>query len=464
MSQLAPLVARHATDPIAFITQHIDSLDGYRGVIHAETFLSHVHSLAQQLPVNTHIINLCGNRYLFMVSICAAMLRKQINLLPPNKNVATQQRLSQRYADAYVLHDGIDVDEGIPSLNLQHIKINQTSVSAANNVDIPLDQLALISFTSGSTGDSQPNHKTWLTLNQSTSMNRRYMLPEVKQLYYVLATVPGQHMWGLETSVLMALFTDTCVVDAKPLFPSDISEALNMLPEPRVVVSTPVHLRALSASGLAFPNVDVVLCATSPLTDKLAQQVEALFDAHLHEVYGCSEVGSMAIRKTAHDQRWLKFDGISFIPAGQKTSNIASNTIVASTQYLDQSIELSDQIELYEDGYFRLLGRSSDMVDIAGKRGSLAEINKVLLTFEGLLDGIVIFPQQERAVPRLAAIVSLKDGYSAEQLKTHFRKYLDGVFVPRPIFYVEQLPREENGKLARKKVDALYTELTQKKN
>ena len=464
MSQLAPLVARQATEPIAFITQNIASLDGYLGVIHTETFLSHVHSLAQQLPEHTHIINLCGNRYLFMVSICAAMLRKQINLLPPNKNIATQRRLSQRYVDAYVLHDGVEVDDGINSLNLKNIKLNQSNDSKIGNVDIALDQLALISFTSGSTGDSQPNQKTWLTLNESTIMNRRYMLPNIQQLYYVLATVPGQHMWGLETSVLMALFTNTCVVDAKPLFPGDIFDALNLLPEPRVLVSTPVHLRALSGSGLNFPNVEVVLCATSPLTELLAQQVEELFLADLHEVYGCSEVGSMAVRKTAHDERWLKFDGISFSPQDKEGPNSVSNTIIASTDYLDQFITLSDQIELNEGGYFRLLGRSSDMVDIAGKRGSLAEINKVLLTFEGLLDGVVIFPKQERAVPRLAAIVSLKESYKPEQLKMHFRKYLDSAFVPRPIFYVEKLPREENGKLARKKVDVLYAKLVQKKS
>jgi len=53
-----------------------------------------------------------------------------------------------------------------------------------------------------------------------------------------------------------------------------------------------------------------------------------------------------------------------------------------------------------------------------------------------------------------------KEGFSKEQLKAHFRKYLDNVFVPRPIFSVEQLPREENGKLPRKKIDALYAQLS----
>ncbi len=457
MSQTTPLVARQASDPIAYITQNLASLEGYKGIVRTDTFLSHVQALANQLPEKKHIINLCGNRYHFMVSICAAVLRKQINLLPPNKNIATQRRLSERYEDAYVLHDGIDVDPELLSVDLQEIVLTSDGVELSSTAmpEVPLEQLALISFTSGSTGDSKPNEKTWRTLTDSTAINRRYMLPDNDKTYHILATVPGQHMWGLETSVLMALFSKSCVVDSKPLFPSDIQSTLAALPEPRALISTPVHLRSLAASDLQFSKTEIVLCATSPLTQTLAQDIERVFEADLHEVYGCSEVGSMALRKTAKEQEWQKFEGIHF--------EESDNQVLASTDYLPIKIALSDKIAMDDTGRFKLLGRSSDMVDIAGKRGSLAEINTVLLQFEGLLDGVVIFPEQDRAVPRLAAMVVLKGGYSGEQLKAHFREYLDSVFVPRPIFYLDALPREENGKLPRKKVDALYAQLTTKK-
>ena len=278
------------------------------------------------------------------------------------------------------------------------------------------------------------------------------MLPDLDKTYSILATVPGQHMWGLETSVLMALFSSACIIDSKPLFPADIQSVLLNLPAPRVLVSTPIHLRALAESDLSFPKIEIVLCATSPLTSDLALKVEQQFNAELHEVYGCSEVGSMALRKTAKEEMWLKFDGIHFASFENKT--------IASTDYLPESIELSDQIALDENDRFYLLGRSSDMVDIAGKRGSLAEINKVLLQFEGILDGIVLFPEQNRVTPRLVAIVVLKKNWTKEQLKAHFGKYLDSAFIPRPIFNVEQLPREENGKLPRRKVDELYKVLS----
>jgi len=328
MSEATALINRQLKEPIAFITQEVSAINGFKGVISTATFLSHVKALAAKLPEKKHIINLCGNRYLFLVSVCAAVLRKQINLLPPNKNIATQERLAQRYQNAYVLHDGIDVHKDLEQLNLSEINILGYQFDEQLELDaieqIPLEQLAIISFTSGSTGDSKPNLKTWQTLISSTKINRQYMLSDLKTSYHIL------------------------------------------LPAPIALVTTPVHLRALVESDLDFPKADIILCATSPLTQDLARRAEQKFQAELREVYGCSEVGSMALRKTGTETKWLKFNGIQFSSNQGKT--------IASTEYLPAEIELNDRIVLDENNRFELLGRSDDMVDIAGKRGSLTEI------------------------------------------------------------------------------------------
>ena len=456
MSLTSSLTSRQAKDCIAFVSKELPSLNLRTGFISTETFLSHCYSLASQLPEKSHIINLCGNRYLFLVSLCAGVLRKQINLLPPNKNLATQESLSGRYDDAYILHDGVSVHDDLYSMNIEGLVLSENFFNwSSDEIEhIPLDQIALISFTSGSTGNSKPNIKTWQTLLESTKTNRQYMLPEKDKTFHILATVPGQHMWGLETSVLIPLFTPACLVDSKPLFPADIQHALSSIPEPRALVTTPVHLRALVNSHFEFSKLDYILCATAPLNQTLAKQSEVKFEAKLHEVYGCNEIGSMAIRKTVTESTWLKFDSICFQQEADK--------IIASTSYLPEPIEMSDQIELLKNDYFNLLGRSSDMVNIAGKRGSLTEINSILLQYEGVEDGVVIFPEQGQVVPRLVAIVVLKGDATKNELKQHFRKYLDDIFVPRRIFQVNGLPREENGKLPQKFLDQLYQKLINK--
>lgn len=404
------------------------------------------------MPEADYAINLCDNRYLFLVSMCAVAVRKQTNLFPSNKNPATQSRLAERYQSAYILHHGqAELSSNLSDFDISHVEWQ--AVSQGYQVpELSLEHVAVISFTSGSTGDAKPNLKTWRTLRDSTAINAAYMLPNNVDVFHHLATVPGQHMWGLETSVLMALFANVCLVDAHPLYPMDIVDLLERLPNPKSLISTPLHLRSLDAIDHKLPKLANVLVATAPLNQELAQRIEQKFDTQLREVYGCSEVGSMAVRRTAKTDIWTQFSGLIF------DANEAGEVTVC-TDYLPEKITLEDQLEMLEPGKFRLTGRVSDQVNIAGKRGSLLEVNNVLMKFAGLIDGVVFFPAQDRAVPRLVAMVVLKENASKGALRDHFKETLDAAFVPRPILLVGALPREDNGKLIKAKLLDLYHSL-----
>lgn len=448
--QTFPLLERNLTSAIAHLARPLPSLGGRNGIVEVADFLGHVHRLADQLPDSDHLVNLCGNRYLFMVSFCAAVLRGQVSLLPPNYNPATQVALAERHRNCYVLHDGIAVAEDLPELNLEHVALGGDGVQVVP--EIAGDQLAAISFTSGSTGQSKPNPKPWRTKFRGGQLNRRYMLPDAGLTRAsMLATVPGQHMWGLETSVILALMADLCVSDQRPLYPADICKLLSALPEPRLMVSTPVHLRAMVKSGLSFPRVERVLCATAPLDPSLAARVESTFGGTLYEIYGCSELGSMAGRRTVEGVPWSLFDAMQLTPSNDGT--------IATADHVPGTIQMQDLIEIHADRRFSLMGRQTDLIDIAGKRGSLKELNQVLTTMDGVVDGVVFLPTQSRAVPRLAALVVLDRGVTTKQVADHFRAHLDPAFVPRRIMEVEALPRAASGKLPDVQVTALYESL-----
>ncbi|QJR80939.1 acyl-CoA synthetase [Alteromonas pelagimontana] len=448
-----PLVTRRPDEAIAFLTKPVAGLSA--GKICTCTFLSHVERVASSLEKGEYAINLCENRYLFLVSFCAAILRSQTNLLPPNKNLATQEQLLQEYSNCYIIHDGCDTATSAKSVNLLTSNFDPAKEVDFDIPDIADDHLACISFTSGSTGRSKPNLKYWKTLHRSTAINYEFMIPPTDDTVYQLATMPAQHMWGLETSALMPLFKNVCMSDAKPLFPQDIVDTLGALPEPRCLVSTPVHLRALSATTEVPIPCHVVLCATSPLTSELACEIEQQFIAPLHEVYGCSEAGSMAVRRTATEKHWRRFDGIHF--------HIEGTTTTVTADHLPSSTVLQDFIKRIDDNHFTLAGRATDLIKIAGKRGSLFEINQTLLRFEGLKDGIVIFPESNSTIPRLCAIVALKPGVQKSSLIHYLKVHLDSAFVPRPVYVVDSLPRESNGKLLKIKIDDLYASLKRKR-
>lgn len=455
MAKVYPLVTRELSAPIAFITQPIESL-GLTSTekIDTRTFLSHVVAVSKVLKEGKHAINLCTNRYLFMVSFCAVILRGHTNLLPSNKNPSTQEQLSNVYEGSYIIHDGLDLASSIEQIDLSILHLSYEHEMGSYIPTISDKHLACISFTSGSTGKPKPNLKYWRTLHQSSSINYRHMIQNTGTTVFQLATVPAQHMWGLETSILLPLFHQVCVSDAQPLFPQDILDTIKVLPTPVLLVSTPTHLRALTASSPEPVPLSAVLCATSPLTPELAKKVESQFSCPLREIYGCSEVGSIAVRRTALEQEWLRFNGIRFEKSDKKT--------VVSAAHLPVSTTLQDNIILCSKQRFSLSGRDSDLIKIAGKRGSLLEINQVLLSFEGLIDGVIIHPEPSNASSktiRLCAVVVLKEGFDKSMLTAFLRERLDNAFVPRPVYIIPSLPRESNSKLLKSKLDKLLRSL-----
>ena len=115
------------------------------------------------------------------------------------------------------------------------------------------------------------NPKTWASVHTSTLQN----LAALADLHGdatlpVIATVPPQHMYGMEMSVLLPMLGDVAVHGARPFFPGDIAAALRDAPRPPLLVTTPVHLRTLVESEVTLPPLAAIATATAPLPQALA--------------------------------------------------------------------------------------------------------------------------------------------------------------------------------------------------
>jgi acyl-coenzyme A synthetase/AMP-(fatty) acid ligase len=101
---------------------------------------------------------------------------------------------------------------------------------------------------------------------------------------------------------------------------------------------------------------------------------------------------------------------------------------------------------------FLLAGRSAELVDVAGKHTTLGHLNHQLLSIEGVQDGIFVLPESEaETVGRLAALV-VAPGLRAEAIMIALRERIDPAFLPRPLILVNDLPRNNLGKLPRETV------------
>jgi len=415
--------------------------------IPVETFLGDVAALSRRLPSGGHVVNLCRDRYRFAVGFAAALCRRQVNLLPPNDMPGMLDQLAMDYPDVYCLTDAAQPDGPAifpyPS-SLPH------DPAARLVPRIPADHLAAVLFTSGSTGRPQPHGRSWGDLVNSTlSAGRRLGICSL-QGASLIGTVPHQHSYGLESLPMLALQHELVLHTGRPFYPADIIAELAAAPCPRVLVTTPLHLQVLLAEPATMPSVDLVLSATAPLSVPLAREAEQRFAGTLFEIYGCSEAGQIAVRRTALTQEWCCLDGIML--RQDSIGTWASGVPIA------EETLLSDVIELHDHARFSLHGRIADLVNVAGKRTSLAHLNHHLNAIDGVLDGAFVASDDDgSAVSRLIAF-AVAPGMSAEGIMASLRLRIDAAFLPRPLRLVAALPRNALGKLPRRDVMRLLAE------
>ena len=401
----------------------------------AGQFLAEVNALAARLPSARHVVNLCDDRYRFIVSFCAAAVAGQSNLLPGTRTPQAIAETLDAYPDSYVLAErALDPTPARQFLLPQSLRGNTASMPA-----LPPDRVVAIAFTSGSTGVPKANAKTWGAVCASSALNAGAVCANGAS--NIIATVPPQHMYGLELSVLLPLRSRAAIHAGHPFFPADIARALAQIPAPRVLVTTPHHLRALLRSDTDLPALTAIVSATAPLDAQLARAAEARFATRVIEVFGSTETCVIAQRRAARDEPWKLYPGVSLHPQPDGT--------LVDAPYFPAPTLLHDIVELLPPGRFRLCGRNGDLLEIAGKRASLGDLNRRLLAIAGVNDGVVFqLDADAGGVRRLAALV-VAPGMAAGEILDALRAGVDPVFLPRPLKIVAALPRNAAGKLPR---------------
>src|SRR5262245_49519725 len=420
--------------------------------VSVETFLQEVAQLADRLPERRHVLNLCVDRYRFTVGLAAALLRGHVTLLPPNETPDLIGRLAAQYPDAYCIGD-----RPLPAVALKTVDFPEAVAVATTPPRVPVVpelQPAVIMFTSGSTGEPVPSRKTWGSIVRTAHAECDVLGLHDWPGMALLGTVPPQHAFGLESTVMISMRCGFPLHAGRPLFPADVRAELASLPRPRGLVTTPVHLRVLLAEPDDLPPADFLLCATAPLSPQLAAAAEARFGAALHEIYGCTESGGIASRRTVAAAEWRALKDVWLRTDGRGTWVTGGP--------VETEVLLGDVIELKDRGEFLLHGRTGDLVNVAGKRTSLAHLNYHLNSIEGVRDGVFVAPEEEgEGVTRLVAYV-VAPGLTGEALMSALRQRIEPAFLPRPLHFVDALPRNATGKLPRRALDELDAGLARK--
>lgn len=381
----------------------------------------------------TKIINLCEDRYHFLVTFTASILERRTTIMPLNKSEGELARLKSSNKEVLLIDDA-----NIENICQTHMK--SLSDNFSWNIDlIPQNMIVAVLYTSGSTGTPTAHPKSWRQLlDGAQQVYTRFKFNQKSQIS-IIATVPPQHMFGFEMSIMLPLIYRAYIHHGQPFYPLDIQQALNEAPSPRILITTPTHLKTCIALDVDWNDIDKVISATSPLSKEDAYHVEDMMNTKAYEIYGCSEIGAIATRRLTRNPDW------KLLP--DYTLNIIDNKTTIKIPATSNPLPLPDRLETISDSKFKLVGRIADMVKIGGKRGSLAELTAHMKSLGGIADAIVFkHEHKDGHRERLAALVIARD-ITDKQLRKILATKIDRVFMPRPICFVETLPYTSTGKL-----------------
>lgn len=410
-----------------------------------------VLSIAEKLPANNvAVIPSFRDNHLFLACMAASLLARVPLLLLSDHSSTTLDRLRSRYDLLLATDDGDTVSHCAEIVQILHVTLGSNESKAVIDYCPAFNQLVLEASTSGSTGIPNTYYKNWSGLiAEADTIGRGLQLNDTGQ--HVISTVPLHHMYGFAYALFGPLRWGMSIDAERPVYPRDLSRVLASAPGPSWVVTTPTHLRAYVASTEQLPQLAGFICSAAPLPVDLAKLAEKRFKCPIIETYGSTETGAIAWRHPAHNDIWISYDALTVSMNGGLRVHAAH--LPAEGQIID------DRIEMLDERRFRIVGRSIDLIKIAGKRASLSELSDKLRAIDGVEDGAFLQPPnrfgQTEETARLAAFVVICNR-EPDAILAALRECIDPVFLPRPLIPVAQLPRNPNGKLPREALEKLW--------
>ena len=387
----------------------------------------------------------CEGRYGFSVALLAAWLSGKTAILPPN----TSDQALRAIREQYPLAGECDTQW---ACTLPGPAPTQATTRWA--VAVPGTHLGVRLYTSGSTGTPVVVAKSVANLvDEARTLARIIDWPRAP----VIGSVAPQHMYGLTFTVMLPWLAGLPWVDESPRFEGDLADVLARTGA-RTLISIPAHYRALLASSVDLDPIHCVSAAAA-LDSATAGAWETRYGQAILEIYGSTETGVIAMRRQCHDPRWRAIAGVDL--------SVDGNLLKVRSPYVGrdwaQGFQTADRVALHADASFDLLGRADSIVKVAGKRVSLAAVERCLMTYPGVSDAVAVAiasPALVRDQLILAAVAHpAAERVEISDIRRHLVDRLESVAVPRRIVVVERIPRNANGKAPRADLMALFGNL-----
>jgi long-chain acyl-CoA synthetase len=218
-----------------------------------------------------------------------------------------------------------------------------------------------------------------------------------------------------------------------------------------------------------LPNLRLCISAGAPLAATIAKKFGQKFKQPIHSFYGSSECGGICYDRYGTDfedgfvGKPMKDVELEIVEPSAESSQVRVRSAAVGDSYfpdpdkekLEGGVFVPDDLLARHGGGFKIVGRISDLINVAGKKVNPAEVEAELLQLNGVRQAVVFGRKSALRNEEVTACVVANSNVGESELLRFCRMRLSGWQVPKRIFIVDKIPVNERGKTSRREL-ALY--------
>jgi long-chain acyl-CoA synthetase len=296
----------------------------------------------------------------------------------------------------------------------------------------------LVLFSSGSSGRSKA------VLHDAHRLIDKFKT--LRQAKRTIAFLSFDHIGGVNT-LLHVLSNGGTVVTVSERTPGKVCQAIEQH-RVQVLPTSPTFLNLLlmsdAPSRFNLSSLDTITYGTEVMPEgTLARLHEKFPNATLLQTYGLSEVGILRSKSESSDSLWVKLGGEGVetrIVEGLlqiKSHSAMLGYLNAPSPFTDDGWFMTGDVVEERDGYFRIHGRQSDIINVGGEKVFPAEVEDVLQRLEGVADAVVYGEPNAIVGHIVVAKVNLSTTETAPEFRKRMvqfcRQHLQGYKVPQRV-------------------------------
>jgi len=279
--------------------------------------------------------------------------------------------------------------------------------------------------------------------------------------------IPLSHSYGFSNLVTPLLARGVPLVLSRDRMPRAVLDDLART-NATVFPGMPVFYQAFSEMEEvpALPKLRLCISAGAPLPVEVARKFREKFRQPIHSFYGSSECGGICYDRAASllEQGFvgqpMRGVDLELLEPDAPATRVRVQSAAAGDGYFPEPDEErlgrskfipDDLLSAGTDG-FRIVGRISDVINVAGKKVNPAEVEAELLRFAGVRAAVVFGRESILRNEEVAACVVAEERVRESDLLEHCRAHLSGWQVPKRIFLVDEIPMSERGKVNRREL------------